>query len=123
MIAAAKHVAQSTVEPTRAIIGAAVESIGEEAVLMEMPKYSKMASILQYSRRDGEQRKLPKSLDELNFADFDYRSITGDQFLLYDSGGANRRIVIFGTRTDLTHLMQSDHWFMDGKRFEFFFQW
>ncbi|ODM87861.1 hypothetical protein Ocin01_18821 [Orchesella cincta] len=37
-----------------------------------------------------------------------------DNFLLYDSGASNKRILIFGTMKNLRHMENSTEWFSDG---------
>lgn len=59
---------------------------------------------------------LPTTLENLIIPDDDrYRTTAGgSQFLLYDSGPGNNRIIIFATEQNLRMLAQSRHWFADG---------
>lgn len=56
----------------------------------------------------------PKSLLELQFDDESKKLANGDNFLLYDSGPREDRIVIFGTRKNLSILSQCEFISMDG---------
>lgn len=56
----------------------------------------------------------PTSLRELKIPDDYKRTVAGKNFLLYDSGPTNDRILVFSTEENLNFLFRSKHWFADG---------
>jgi hypothetical protein len=56
----------------------------------------------------------PESLEDLVIPASYQKSIANEDFLLFDSGSANDRILLFSTQENLRALHQSDHWYADG---------
>ena len=57
---------------------------------------------------------LPSTCSEIVFPPKLTITFKGDQFLMYDSGPVEKRIVIFATKRNLQCLSQSSRWYADG---------
>ena len=64
--------------------------------------------------RLGNAPPQPLNLVDLQIPNEYRQSLNDDAFLLYDSGAANDRILIFSTRRNLQLLSRSEHWYADG---------
>ena len=57
---------------------------------------------------------LPLDAQELVLTDEYTKTQNGEDFLLYDSGSVEKRILIFGTHENLNYLCRARHWSLDG---------
>lgn len=83
-------------------------------VLARLPNIPLITRTIQRVRGSISNISNPKSLLELEFDDESKKLANGDNFLLYDSGPREDRIVIFGTRKNLSILSQCEFISMDG---------
>lgn len=66
--------------------------------------------------RDANNRviRLPNTREEILIPEKFSKTIKGDEFILYDSGASNNRMIVFGTRENLRKLAHHRDWYMDG---------
>lgn len=57
---------------------------------------------------------IPKTVSDLKIADEYTKTIKGEQFLIFDSGASQDRILIFSTENNLKLMDQSTNWLVDG---------
>jgi len=98
---------------TQAIIGANIQNMSENAKIF-LPRMETMKRSIRRVR-EGNNRPAPQA-NNRGFVFPDDQKIleNGEQFLQYDNGNNESRILIFGTTTSLSFLADSDDWFMDG---------
>lgn len=91
-------------------------SVGlSNATAAKLPQISSIKRTLRRVRQ-GENHALPNPLSRIDLeipAEFSITE-TGEEFLLYDNGKINDRILIFSIRRNLRLLAASQHWYMDG---------
>lgn len=92
-----------------------LKTILSKASLPKMVNLEK--SVNRKRRADGEQIRIPHSLAEINIPDRLRRTKTAmsEEFVLADTGHADQqRIMVFGSRTDVSRLASCDVWLCDG---------
>ena len=105
--------ATNSCESAQKIVASVVKDISNPTSL----KLPKISSIKMTIRRDREKDEHPAnsvSLQELSIPNKHAVTENDDEFLQFDSGSEDDRIIIFSTRKSLTLLSSSDHWFADG---------
>lgn len=103
--------------PPSAIVRAELEGL-ESNVLSMLPERENLKKTIRRTRRKHLPTN-PKSVNELeDIPDRFQKTLTGDQFLLYDSRDNNDldhgRVIVFATKRNLEMLASSDVWFVDG---------
>lgn len=85
------------------------------AVAAKLPQPSSWKRSLRRARRTGEVAlPTPQSRSELQIPREIVLLDDGEQFLKFDSGAGEDRILIFSTERNLRLLTQSPHWYCDG---------
>ena len=106
--------ASSTVEPTQAILQSVTNRLTVDEA-SSLPRPSSMKKAIQRERlRAGNVPPNPRSLQELVIPEQFQQTTTGEQFLLFDSGPGEARILIFSTFNNLEMLSKCNSWFADG---------
>lgn len=75
--------ARETTKPPRQIIAESLENT-HETVMVQMPTYASLSKTVRRERKDVNQKKAPKSLDEIDLGDV--LTANNEPFLFYDSG-------------------------------------
>lgn len=57
---------------------------------------------------------IPKTMSDLKIADEYTKTMKGEQFLIFDNGASQDRILIFSTENNLKLMDQSTNWLVDG---------
>lgn len=104
----------ATGKSTQDIISSACGKV-KGAVKAAMPKISNMSRNI---RRVKQKRNIapvaPKRLRDL-ILNGDFTTTTNkENFLFYDSGASDRRIVIYATEANLNFLKECEEWYLDG---------
>lgn len=107
-----KRKATESLEPPRNLISKVVKHM-DVATSAAMPSSSSLRKIVNRQRKDSDVSSLPKNVLDLVVPE-KYRSFNGEQFLLYDSGAEEQRILIFATEDNLRWFKRSDMILMDG---------
>jgi hypothetical protein len=106
--------AEETEETPQQIITQSVSTITRDAAAKLPTVHHLRRDIRRVRQRANNPIPVPLTAEELVIPD-QYKSTSdGQNFLLYDSGPAVNRILIFGTHENLNVLAQSPHWFLDG---------
>jgi len=109
-----KELATSSQLSTQQIVAQSTMSI-EPSVAAKLPSTSLMKRAIQKKRKiDTSAPPNPKKLTDLILPHEYQITVNGESFLIFDSGPADDRIIIFATNQFLNQLAQSDHWFADG---------
>lgn len=113
---AIKERAGTTHETTQHVIAECLSNINvSEAEAARLPAVSSLKKTIRRERnRQPAIDPQPATLLELNFRPEHLVLDDGTEFLLYDSGPALDRFLIFSTRENLAMLCRSDHWQVDG---------
>lgn len=108
-----KSKATTTKEQTSSIVADGIFNASTAAAGMA-PCVKHLARTVQRARaRANPTPANPKCREDIVFPPKYCRTAKGDQFLLYDSGGPERKL-IFGTKKNLDILAACKEWFMDG---------
>ena len=109
-----KNRARDTQETPHQIVTRAVEGMSEECSAI-LPTISHLKRNLRQCRqRSQNSLPVPQNTQDLVIP-LEYKNTkNGEQFLLYDSGPINQRILIFGTEKSVSYLEKCEHWYMDG---------
>ena len=109
-----KNRARDTQETPHQIVTRAVEGMSEECSAI-LPTISHLKRNLRQCRqRSQNSLPVPQNTQDLVIPQEYKNTKNGEQFLLYDSGPINRRILIFGTEKSVSYLEKCEHWYMDG---------
>ncbi|XP_076036661.1 uncharacterized protein LOC143022389 [Oratosquilla oratoria] len=84
------------------------------AVAPKLPKVQSIKRTIRSIRQPTVGPVLPSTCNEIVFPPELTITFKGDQFLIYDSGPVEKRIIIFATGRNLLCLSQSSHWYADG---------
>lgn len=84
-----------------------------KAVVQHLPTFYSAKSSL-YRARRKQTPPLPKTMTDINLKGRWTETSTGEQFLLFDDGEGNNRILAFATSENLADLAASDVFFSDG---------
>lgn len=80
-----------------------------------MPSTSSIKRTIQRTRqREGRAPPTPTNLRDLVIPDEFTKLLSGERFLLFDSGPSDDRILIFSTQRNLQLLVRCQHWYADG---------
>ena len=86
-----------------------------QAVAPKLPKVQSKKRTIRYIRQQTlAGSALPLTSSEMAFPRELTKTFKGDQFLIYDSGRIEKRIVIFATRRNLERLSKSRQWYANG---------
>lgn len=111
---------------TSEIVKAAQEKCSSAAILAELPPEKQFMRILNRTRNpDNEIPPNPGSIEELDITDDmkqieyggnddDDLDVKIEEFLYFDSGPTNKRVLIFATAHNLSYLKQCEFWHLDG---------
>ena len=109
-----RHLAKTTQDAPQSVLSGVLEGC-DRAVAPKLPKMQSMKRTIRYIRQQSlAGPALPSTSSEIVFPPELTKTFKGDQFLIYDSGPVEKRIVIFATRRNLQCLSQSSHWYADG---------
>lgn len=108
-----KTEAKTNKENVRNIIAAACNNV-EQVVAASLPSIQLMSRMVNRVRNSENSVVNPKNLIELVFDESITQTSNGENFLLYDSGPSNERLLVFGTAKNLDLLKQCDSIYMDG---------
>lgn len=109
---------QNSFDSPNQIISSAAGDISAE-VAPKLPTISSIKKTLRRSRNIASfisttTNTNPKSAKDLVLPEPYKLTSKNENFLLYDSGEVEERILVFGTYANLTLLEKSKHWYMDG---------
>ncbi|XP_068245328.1 uncharacterized protein [Palaemon carinicauda] len=104
----------STKETAQQILSEACRSIDEETRANLPPIHHLRRNIRRHRQRLSRSRPLSLNAQELVLTDEYTKTQDGQDFLLFDSGPIDKRILIFGTQKNLDYLSQASHWSLDG---------
>ena len=115
LLANLKSTGKASTESTGGIVATAIEGL-PVAVLGKLPPLASMKRTVQRARQETIQGALKNvsSRSELILPESFTKLKTGEQFLKFDSGNNNQRILIFSTLDNLAQLSSSKHWYADG---------
>ena len=109
-----RHLAKTTQDASQTVLSSVLEDCGQ-AVAPRLPKVQSMKRTIRTVRQQTlSGPTLPSACSEIVFPPELTITFKGDQFLMYDSGQVEKRIVIFATKRNLQLLSQSNHWYADG---------
>jgi len=114
VVTAIKERATSTQEAGHQIL-ATTSAVVPASVAVQLPSIRGMKQAMRRVRR-VEQLPLPtpEHLDSLVIPDAYKRTLSGENFLLHDSGPGQNRFFIFSTERNLERMRQCEHWYADG---------
>ncbi|ODM87032.1 hypothetical protein Ocin01_19650 [Orchesella cincta] len=109
-----KFAAKTLSDPPQAIVASFTEKISSSAAA-KLPALRTLKRSIRYDRvKAHNSHPIPTSLTTLQLP-VKYQLTTKDEnFLLFDSGPSNDRILIFGTMKNLQHMEHSSEWYADG---------
>lgn len=108
-----KNEAKVNKESAKNIISAACVGLSEP-VAAYIPSVKLISETVRRMRNKENVIANPKTLLELEFDEMFQFTEKKEKFLLFDSGPAEDRLVIFATRKNLSFLSQCDSMYMDG---------
>lgn len=114
-----KKMAKETQASSSDIIAECLEDT-KKASLAIMPPPKQLQELVSRTRMDPELKADPKKLSDLELTDKFCKTDSGESFLLFDSGTvvnenkSEKRLIIFGTKTNLKFLVECNELFMDG---------
>ena len=86
----------------------------DSETLLALPNEASMKKMAQRVRRE-ELPALPLTLEDIEEIPERYKTLNGEDWLLYDSGAADdHRVIVFGLRSTIRALAASKAWFGDG---------
>lgn len=106
----AKETARKTGKTPRKIYGESLHAASDE-VLVKMPIQSSFNKRV-HAERKGNHPKPPSSLEDVQLNDI--KNSMNEQFLLWDSGECDNRMIMFATKKSLQFLETCETLFMDG---------
>ena len=109
-----KKRAIETEETPQVILSEACSTIDEETGATLPPIHHLRRNIRRHRQHLSLSRPLPLNTRELVLTDEQTKTQDGQDFLLFDSGPVEKRILIFGTKKNLEYLSQTSHWSLDG---------
>lgn len=109
-----KTKALNSSEVPKSVIATVTAAVSPSVAAL-LPSVDQMKRTIQRIReKENCPAPLPTSLEEMQIPDSLLKTLTGNKFLLYDSGPTNKRILMFSTHRNLEALGKSDQWFADG---------
>ncbi|CAG7729463.1 unnamed protein product [Allacma fusca] len=113
-VAEIKRKAVSTNDRPVNIIAETTDGV-DEGVISQLPSSQCLSRMVRNTRKaTGRHDILPTSLVDLVIPDGLKTTLSGDQFLLHDSGAGPHRILVFSTARDMGVLAENRDWYMDG---------
>ena len=109
-----KEKANKTEETTQQIVSEECALIDEETIANLPPVHHIKRNIRRQRQCSSHSQPLPLDAQELVLTDEYTKTQKGDDFLLYDSGFVEKRMLIFGTHENLHYLCRAKHWSLDG---------
>ena len=109
-----KRRALETEESAQQIISQELSDISESAAV-NLPAIRNIRRNIRRNRQiAGNPLPIPNTRSQLVIPDDYKQTLRHEQFLLFDSGPDEDRILIFGTQSTLQKLQESEAWFCDG---------
>ncbi|XP_043278365.1 uncharacterized protein [Venturia canescens] len=108
-----KDRAKSTTESNHEIVSRAASEI-PDSVVVEMPSTSSLKKMLRNNRSNENHLPNPPSRESLILPPQYRETEKKENFLIWDKGAVEDRIIIFGTEENLDLLATAEHWFADG---------
>lgn len=106
--------ATTTQEPGHQIV-ATTSAVVTAAVAGQLPSVRGMKQTLRRARREQQMPLAnPENLQDLIIPDAFKNTTSGENFLAYDSGPGQNRILIFATQRNLDRMVRCEHWYADG---------
>ena len=109
-----KRRALDTEETAQQIITQELENISEQASTHIPAIRTIRRGIRRYRQHAGNPHPVPQTPEEIVIPDEYKVTSRGEDFLLYDGGDDENRILLFSTHRNLQVLETSSHWFCDG---------
>lgn len=104
--------AATTNRAPSSIVAAAVQG-QPSSVLAALPRQQLLTKAVQNARKKGDsQPACPATASDIQLV-APYNELNGENFVLYDNN-SSPRIIVFGTRGNLTRLASLSHWLADG---------
>ncbi|XP_068235764.1 uncharacterized protein [Palaemon carinicauda] len=91
-----------------------LESISSGAATQLPPVRHIRRAIRRYKQAAGAPHPIPSNLADMVIPSEYKKTSSGEDFLLYDSGLIEQRILLFSTPTNISLLEKSDNWFGNG---------
>ena len=109
-----KEQAIKTQQSSQQILCQMLQNVSE-GVSSQLPSMSTIRrSIRRYKQAVHAPHPIPRNLCEMAIPDEYKRTCNEDNFLLYDSGPGENRILLFSTEKNMQLLQSSSEWFCDG---------
>lgn len=111
----AKKKAVETVLTTKNIVADICANVTHNAVSTVLPTPNNLTQTICRERRiNNAHPRNPTNLVELQIPNNYLTTTKGENFLLFDSGPAEKRLIIFATKSNLEFLRRCDEWYADG---------
>lgn len=108
-----KEKAKTDHKTSREIVAAAC-SVANEAVQPVLPSVKQMMRLVQHERKNNSIPRNPNNLHELQLITEYTTTQNGQNFLFFDSGPGDKRLLIFSTHENIKQLAKCDVIYMDG---------
>ena len=112
-----ENVRKQAVETTHSpnvILSSALDECSQAAA-SKLPSIGNIKRTMRMIRqRNNACPALPQHRKDISFVNDITKLSSGEEFLFYDSGNVEDRILIFATRRNLQLLTKSEHWYADG---------
>lgn len=112
VIAKAKKLAETTRMATKEILGEA-KAGQERDVLAQLPSDNALSNSVR-KKRKTDNPTVPNKLEDLILPEKYTKSAENENFLWFDSGAGNERILMFATKTNIDFLATCESIHMDG---------
>lgn len=109
-----KRRAMDTEETAQQVITQELENVSEQAAVHIPAIRTIRRGIRRYRQQAGNPHPVPQTREEIVIPDEYKVTSNGENFLLYDGGDCQDRILLFSTHRNLQVLENSPHWFCDG---------
>lgn len=107
--------AKSSTNSTRTVLVNAHNKVRSKPIALKLPTSKALSNRIRRARKKMNLGSVtPTSLHELRFEHVHTISNSEKQFLLYDSGPGDSRIVMYSTAENLDFLSFCEDWYMDG---------
>ncbi|ODM87485.1 FLYWCH-type zinc finger-containing protein 1 [Orchesella cincta] len=109
-----KNSAETLSDPAKVILACCTQGVSKSASAQLASVRTMKRCIRNYRVKALNSHPIPSSLVTLSLSDKYLRTQNGENFLLFDSGASNDRILVFGTQSNLHHMINSSEWYADG---------
>lgn len=110
-----KERAVNSHDSIRSIVADATVAAENDVILSAMPTVPSMSRVAYRARNEVvSYPENPSSLEEIILPEEFSITEKNENFLFYDSGSENNRIIMFATKENLQFLSRSDGWHIDG---------